>query len=114
MNYYVKDENGNDILINMISLSPTGNYFVARTDGYTVFKVVKKDGENVYGIAVTSGVDYSDEDGFPVRFSCVEWLEEYGFGKIVFSNWDTFERESARFYLDRELYERKKQELHGK
>lgn len=114
MKYFVKGQNGRNILINMISLSPTGKYFVARTDGYTVFKITEKDDEDVYGTAVTSGVDYSDEDGFPVRFSGVEWFEEYGFVKIVFSNWDTFERESARFYLDRELYERKKQELHGK
>ncbi|MGN0593455.1 MAG: hypothetical protein ACI4JQ_09445 [Ruminococcus sp.] len=113
MNYFVMDKNEQEIPVRLISLSPTGSYFVAKTKGYTVFRVVKTDGENVYGTAVTSGVDYSDEDGYPTHFQKVAWFEEYGFVKILFCNWDTWEQESARLYMDRALYDRKKQELHG-
>ena len=113
MNYFITDKSGNIVPADMISLSPTGRYFVAKADSYVVFHVVRTDGENVYGTAVTRGVDYSDDTGYPVHFQSVAWYEAYGFVKIIFSRWDTFEKETARLYFDRDLYNRKKQELHG-
>ncbi len=113
MNYFAKSENGNTVPVNLESVSHTGEYFVARypesRERICLFRTIRKTYDEVYGTEIESYHDYSDTERC---FQKVVWYEEYGFVKLIFHIWCTFDSESVRLYFDRELYEKKKKELH--
>lgn len=113
MNYIVINENQELLPVSIISNSPSGRYFAANVNGYTVFKVIRKENNTVYGITVTKGVNYANEEGYPIHFNKVVWYEQFGFAKILFSDWNSLEDITARLYFDRDLHNRKKQLFHN-
>lgn len=113
MQYFTKSDKGENIPVHLESVSPSGNYFVgwhtrSRSIIHLYHKLSKTE-DAVYG----ESINYTRRgDDVGTSFSGVVWHEEYGFVKICFNNWGSFESESVRFYFDRDLYERKRKELH--
>ncbi|MBO5320437.1 MAG: hypothetical protein J6B01_11625 [Ruminococcus sp.] len=114
MQYFTKSDNNTNIPVHLESVSPSGNYFVGwHTKSRSIIHLYRKLSQTddaVYGETIDQS-DRSDDVG--TGFSSVVWYEEYGFVKFIFRDWDSFESESVRFYFDRDLYERKRKELHG-
>lgn len=114
MQYFTKTDKGETIPVHLESVSPSGNYFVGwhtRSRGIIhLYRKLSQMDDAVYGESINY-TNYGDDVG--IGFSGVVWYEEYGFVKIRFHSWDSFESESVRFYFDRDLYERKRKELHG-
>ena len=114
MQYFTKTDKGENIPVHLESVSPSGKYFVGwHTKSRSIIHLYRKlsqTGDAVYG----ESMNYTScGDDVGTSFSGVVWHEEYGFVKICFNSWDSFESESVRFYFDRDLYERKRKELHG-
>lgn len=114
MQYFTNTDKGETIPVHMESVSPSGNYFVGwHTKSRSIIHLYRKLSQTddaVYG----ESMNYTSRgDDVGTSFSGVVWHEEYGFVKICFNNWGSFESESVRFYFDRDLYERKRKELHG-
>lgn len=115
MQYFTKSDNNTDISVHLESLSPSGNYFLgwhAKSRSIIhLYRKLSQTNDAVYG----ESINYTSRgDDVRIGFSGVVWYEEYGFVKICFNSWGSFESESVRLYFDRELYERKKKELHDK
>ncbi len=112
MKYFAETENGNAVPVNLESVSPTGEHFIARYaeswERICLFRTIRKTDDEVHGTEIESYHDYSDTER---SFQKVVWYEEYGFVKLIFHTWCTFDSESVRLYFDRELYEKKKKEL---
>lgn len=114
MQYFTNTDKGETIPVHMESVSPSGNYFVGwHTQSRSIihlYRKLSKTDDAVYG----ESMNYTSRgDDVGTSFSGVVWKEEYGFVKICFNSWDSMDGESVRFYLDRDLYERKRKELHG-
>ena len=105
-----------------VSFSPDGRYAVLEIrpgELFAAFFVEETEGDTVRGRY--AGYAWIDGDGLYLRKTWIEWeWIEYGFCKLRL--WapeekpvqpGVFERTVARFWFDRELYEKKKQELHG-
>ncbi len=110
MNYFIKSDN---IPVNLESVSPTGKYFVgwhsASRATMSLYRTLYQTEDAVYGEPI---MECSGSDDIGTGFKGVVWYEEYGFVKIIFRIWGTMDSESVRLYFDRELYERKRKELH--
>ena len=116
MQYFVMLENQETLPVTVKSVSPSGAYFIgfhAETPAtFYVYRVLKTENQAIYGQKVVSCPNFSDFNDMPT-FNGIAWFEEYGFVKFIFTPWGEFESECYRRYFDRELYERKKKELHG-
>lgn len=109
MKYYLKSGNKGVIPVHIESVSPTGKYFVgwhteSRSTIY-LYKTLYEDSGNIYGEQIMGCSGSSD---VLTGFGKVIWYEEYGFVKVIFRVWCSFESESKRLYFDRELYEKMK------
>ncbi len=114
MKYFVKVGNKKYVPVHLESVSTTGQYFIgwhtkSRTSIY-FYQTVRQKGGKVYGKIITSREPFDDVNE---GLGKIVWFEEYGFVKVVFHVWGSMESESKRIYFDRDLYERKKKELHG-
>lgn len=116
MQYFAMLENQKTLPVTVKSVSPSGAYFIgfhAKTPAtFYVYRVLKTENQAIYGQKVVSCPNFSDFNDMPT-FNGIAWFEEYGFVKFIFTQWGEFESECYRRYFDRELYERKKKELHG-
>ncbi|MCM1530485.1 MAG: hypothetical protein NC093_10890 [Alistipes sp.] len=113
MNYFTKSGENTNIPVHPESVSPSGKYFVgwhseSRGTIY-LYRTLYKTDNAVYGKPIKQ---CSGSDDVGTGLKAVVWYEEYGFVKIIFRIWCTMDTESVRLYFDRELYERKKKELH--
>lgn len=115
MQYFTKSDNNTNIPVHLESVSPTGQYFVgwhsASRGTIYLYRKLRETDDAVYGEPIKQ---CSGSDDVGTGFKGVVWYEEYGFVKIIFRTWCSMDSESVRLYFDRELYEKKKKELHDK
>ncbi len=115
MKYFAKSEGKKLLPVNTKSVSPTGKYFVGRyaelRETIFLFRTIHKKNNKVRGVEIMSYHNYLDTEAV---FQDVVWYEEYGFLKLIFHIWGSMDSKSVRLYFDRELFEKKKKELHGK
>lgn len=113
MQYFTKTDHNTNIPVHLESVSQTGNYFIgwhsASRGIIYLYRKLRETDDAVYGEPIKQ---CSGSDDVGTGFKGVVWYEEYGFVKIIFRIWCTMDSESVRLYFDRELYERKKKELH--
>ncbi|MCM1008902.1 MAG: hypothetical protein NC485_13480 [Ruminococcus flavefaciens] len=113
MNYFTKSDDNTNIPVHLESVSPTGKYFVGwhseSRETIYLYRTLYKTDDVVYGEPIKQ---CSGSDDVGAGLNGVVWYEEYGFVKIIFRIWCTMNSESVRLYFDRELYEKKKKELH--
>ncbi|MGN0574912.1 MAG: hypothetical protein ACI4J2_02685 [Ruminococcus sp.] len=114
MKYFFESENKENVPVHIESVSPTGNYFVGwhteARSSLCLYRKLRETDDEVYGEKLSECSGSSDEG---TGFKGVVWYEEYGFVKVIFRCWCTMDTESVRLFFDRELYEKKKKELHG-
>ncbi|MDE6020995.1 MAG: hypothetical protein K2H01_08385 [Ruminococcus sp.] len=115
MQYFTKSDNNTNVSVHLESVSPTGKYFVGwhseSREIIYLYRTLYQTDDAVYGEPIKQ---CSGSDDVLTGFQSVAWYEEYGFVKIIFHIWCTMDSESVRLYFDRELYERKKKELHDR
>lgn len=94
------------------ALSPSGRYLFGRCGGsddcYLALRLEKVRDGCAHGFYVgycTNTLTFG-------LFSSAQWLEEYGFMKAFFFDYDSGELQTRRIYLDRALYEQEKGKLH--
>ena len=113
MNYIIKSDDNTNIPVHLESVSPTGKYFVGWHSGSRetiyLYRTLYITDDAVYGEPIKQ---CSGSDDVGTGFKAVAWYEEYGFVKIIFHIWCTMDDVSVRLYFDRELYGKKKKELH--
>lgn len=113
MQQFTKSDNNTNIPVHLESVFPTGQYFVgwhsaSRETIYLYRKLCETDDE-IYGEPIKQ---CSSSNYVGTGLKGVVWYEEYGFVKIIFRIWCSMDSKSVQLYFDRELYERKKKELH--
>ena len=116
MNYFVYDKDGSKLPINILSVSPSGKYFVGDhwiksrmlKSKLNCYRVIRTDGDEAECEILGSGTDYAAWE-FAAPLKEIIWEEENGRAVAVFHNYDYgnpkwFDQHSS-IPFDKELFQ---------